>query len=95
MNRLTGYNNNIAVKPFPSTSVEGKVNKGFAVVLQKATYTPLEVIFGNGKTIFPGDVVYVRGDTCKMPFANEVVEIEGVKCILLPEEYVKLIGKSL
>lgn len=87
---IKGYNDKIATKPFETQSIEGKINSGFAVVHQKHSLTPLTVVYGNNR-IQPGSTIWVRSDACKLPWANDVFEIDGNKIILVPEEFVMLI----
>lgn len=97
---LLGYNNRVAVEPFPQTSIEVKVNSGFAVASQKTNLTALKVVHAAmntdiNKALLPGDTIYVRGETAAHVFAKEVFEVGGSKFILCPLEMVVMVDKAI
>lgn len=80
----------VATEPFGSNELKGQMRGSVMVAEQRSGLTPLKVLFTHsGSKLFlsPGDMVYVRGDDCKLTgWPKEILTDEdGVKFILVPE----------
>lgn len=83
-----GYNGKVLCTPFERKGVEALESKGFATAKHKTVYVGLTVVFGNGKDIWPGDVVFVRGDGQKS-WGQDAVEVDGKQvCVCPPEQII-------
>lgn len=78
----------VITAPFKRTSVE-TAKKGLAFVQQKLELAKLEVLaptLSGGKiNVCSGDFVFVRGERYTAPWGREVLTVEGVSFILVPE----------
>lgn len=86
---INGFNGHIGVEPYLTTEVQ-VTGTHFKTISQKHNLTPLKVLFGNDK-VPTGSVVYVMGETCKMPHARNKYELNGTTFILLPEPLIALV----
>lgn len=80
----------VATEPFGSNELKGQMRGSVMVAEQRSGLTPLKVVFnhsGSKLYLMPGDVVYVRGDDCKLTgWPKEILTDEdGTKFILVPE----------
>jgi hypothetical protein len=82
-NVTIGYKGNVITKPFSKRGVEMKKEGAFAIIAQKSVLDGLEVVFGNGTDIFPGDVVWVRGDGEKS-WGKDTVKVLGQDVLVCP-----------
>lgn len=87
---MVTFNNRIAVSPFKDRHVKTKVTGGVAVIENKTILDELEVVFKSHDAYFLdiGDKVYVRGDAYAHQWAKEVYELNGIKYILIPKDFV-------
>lgn len=89
---ITGFNKNVATKPFEKKEIESTVKSGFAKITQKHSLTELDVIFGTNN-IFHGCKVYVNSENFKMPWATRVYSLDGQDFILVPEDFILLVKR--
>lgn len=87
-------NSRVACEPLPQgyTTVRTEMH-GRISLLKNKGLVPLQVIFSSDKYA-PGDVVYVRGDVTHHPWSKEVYEVDDVKFVLVPEEFVVMVDKE-
>jgi hypothetical protein len=90
---LVTVNKMVATEPFPTNSVKIQERKGFAGIEQKVGLTPLRLVATPKSErlpdwLAPGDIVWVKGDLCAAAFAKEVLELEGEKFVLIPDDRV-------
>lgn len=88
---MKSANKYVACTPYPTNSITAVAQGGLPVIKQRHELTKLVVVFDSVDGDYKaGDVVYVRGDTCRHPQAKEVYEVEvGKPFVLLPYEFVK------
>jgi hypothetical protein len=92
---IIGLNNKIATKEFPSRDIKTEVTSGVGMIVQRNTLAKLEVVYGNGKEIDPGDFVFLAADSAQLQsWAKVVFDIEGQKVIVIPVDAVQLIEKK-
>jgi len=83
-----GYNGKILCGPFERKGVEALESNGFATAKHKTVCVRLTVVFGNGKDIWPGDVIFVNGEGQKS-WGQATVEIDGKQvCVCPPEQII-------
>ncbi len=88
--RFNVPNKRVAVEPFPVTE-KAQVKGGVLQPMNQSALTALRVVFGNASYAV-GQVVYVRSKLATTTtYAKEVLEIEGQKFFLLPEEEVLVV----
>lgn len=93
MDTITGYNGKLVCTAFPKKQAEVRLNKGVVTVQQKTVLTQLTVVYGNGKDLFPGDVVYVRGDNARSWGTADEFEMDEQRVVLVSPEYVLLVKR--
>lgn len=84
------YKGNIATKPFAGKGTEISAKNGFATLEHRTKLTGLEVVFGNGDDIHPGDVVWVKPEGEKS-FGKEPVDVLDQKIIVFSVQHVLLV----
>lgn len=83
-------NQRIAVKPFETHEVKMTVKNGLARMEQRNSLTQLMVVFptdcadANGRNIQVGDKIFVSGDVMKHSYSRDILELDGVKFVLIP-----------
>lgn len=90
---ITGHNSKVACTPFQKRGVEVKLNNGVARIAQKVALSALTVIYGNGKDIHPGDVVYVRGDAVAS-WGKDEVDVEGQTLVMVAPDSILLVKRT-
>jgi len=83
---LVTLNDSVLTEPFTEMSVKAKVSSGFAQIDQRSgATTKLKVLaYNKDKTLVPGDFIYVNSDSFTTPWAKQIKDLAGVKCILVP-----------
>lgn len=88
-------NGKVAVEPFKEMAIEKEQRGGLVMAKQKGTLTKLRVVFNSGKEFVPesyyfpkGSSVWVRADGYALPWAKEILELDGEKFILIPVDQV-------
>lgn len=95
---LTTINRFVITEPFETTSVQIEKRKGFAIAEQKVSITALTVLSKcrtDKLSLDPGDKVWVPGDACSYDFAKKVLEMDGVKFVIVPEDRIVGFSKGL
>jgi hypothetical protein len=64
-----------------------EANRGLPVIKQKRELTKLTVVL-QGEGYYPGDTVWLRGDSMKHPYASEVFEEGALSFILVPTDHI-------
>jgi hypothetical protein len=92
--RFTTPNKRVAVEPFPPAP-KAEIRGGVLAPMSQTSLTGLRVVFGSA-SFGEGWLLYVRtklqGTTT---YAKEVLEVDGRKFILIPEEDVVLVDNQL
>ena len=86
-------NGKVACSEFPSLSVETEIKGGMLVPKQRGSMTQLTVVFDSGKQYggpwFPkGTKIWVRADCFKLAWARDVLDLNGQKFVLVPEDQI-------
>jgi hypothetical protein len=97
LHAIYSVNKFLVTEPCPTTSVKVQERKGFAGIEQRVTLTPLRLLAQPRSDKLPdwvtvGDIVWVKGDFCATVFAKEVLEMDGVHFILVPDD--RIVGIS-
>lgn len=92
MGTTTGFNGRVATKLFPKTGNE-MAGEGFKTLSNRNTLVPLEVVYGDGKTIEPGDTVWVRSDLGKSVGAP--ISVGGQELAIIDPQYIQLVTKAI
>jgi hypothetical protein len=79
----------IATTPFPSVNVKTVHHRGVALAEQQTKLTELTVLYTaalkDGRSLNPGDKVYVKGDAMKHQWSGDILTTEDdTKYILVP-----------
>ena len=90
---ITGFNNNIATRPFPETANKVEIVNGVAVTQSRISLVPLEVVFAGG-AVNVGDTVYVTKESINHQWAKNIMQIEGETVIICPLASVQLIKRG-
>lgn len=92
--RFTTPNKRVAVEPFPPVT-KAEVKGGVIVPMNQSNLTGLRVVFGSA-SFGEGWLLYVRSKLQSTTnYAKEVLEADGRKFILIPEEDVVLVDTQL
>jgi hypothetical protein len=91
---VTSVKGKVACSPFPDmsvkTSLRGTGTTRVAQIENKATLSPLAVILATEDGRFsPGDIVYVHSKQYTMPWAKEVLCVDGFSFILVPDNFIE------
>jgi hypothetical protein len=87
---IIAYKNKVALAPFAKTGVQAQVTNGFAKMAHKSSLEALEVVFGNGADLYPGDVVFVHADGAKS-WGKDEFDVEGKTVVLCPLDKILLV----
>ena len=87
-----GFNGEVATRPFPKTGVDVKTTSAFATIQNRSTLTQLEVVFGDGIGISPGDTVWVRADGAMSWGKTQTVGDQDLA--IVPPEYIMLVTRT-
>ncbi len=90
---MQATNGQLGTEPFKTNEVQTINVGGFAKVGQKHELTPLKVVVGNN-SYATGSVIYVLGESCKLPWANKIYKVKGQEFILVPEGSVLLVDQA-
>lgn len=89
--RTIGFNGLIGATPFTATKGVGvQIKNGVGHVDQKENLEGLEVIFGDGKSIRPGDVIWVD-KTGVAGWGKKVFTMDGKQFVVCRPEHVLLV----
>lgn len=90
--QFTVPNKRVALEPFP-TSTGTEVVNGVLRPKNQAALIGLKVVFGNDQ-FHEGAICYVRADKNRTTlWGKEVLEVDGKKFLLVPEEEVVLMDR--
>lgn len=82
-------NHRVACEPIATMSVEKEQKGGMMVPKQKGSLTKLRVLFEGFNLDYPkGSVIWIRADQFIQQWAKDVLELDGVKFILVPEDQI-------
>src|ERR1700743_3507824 len=95
MSEITGYNGRIFTTPFKLKSIELQVKNGFGIIDNKASLSELTVIYGDGKDIFPDDIVFVESDAYNHGWAKNEIQLGDKIGIMVKTEFVRAIKRTL
>jgi hypothetical protein len=91
---LKTVKNKVACSPFPDQSVKTSIVGDGAVkamrIENRSSLAPLKVLYATEDGRWSqGDVVYVHAKQYTQPWAKEVLELAGVKFILVPDTFIE------
>jgi hypothetical protein len=90
LSKTVGYNGVVGLVPFRSTAVKVEIKNGVGKIENKVNLEGLEVIFGDGKSIRPGDTVWVD-QSGSAGWGKKVYEMDGKKFVVCRPEHVVLV----
>jgi len=92
---------NVATEPFPTLSLETTTKgSGFQVISQSQALVPLKVVYAaldlNGQIHYNQlDIVYVTAQDKTADWAKRIIELEGKRFILVPNDRVVLVSPAV
>jgi hypothetical protein len=93
MSQIAGYKGRVLTVPFEREGAKAVVKAGFATASHKSTLTGLEVVYGNGDDINPGDVIFVKPDGEK-GWGREPLEVDGKVVIVCEPQYIMAVKRA-
>jgi hypothetical protein len=93
MSTIQGYKGRVLVVPFEREGTKAVVKSAFAAVAHRSTLVGLEVVYGNGIDIHPGDTVFVKPDGQKS-WGADVVTVDDKWIVVCPPEFVIAVKRA-
>ncbi len=84
----------VATEPLPSGGIAAQEKSAFTTIAQKKLLAPLKVVLASADyRLWPGDIVYVCGDSGVQPWAKQRWSLaDGREFILVPEAAIQLVS---